>query len=154
MGLLNTVKGWLNIGGVKVEIQDVNPMVPRNGSTITGRAVLTSKSDREVQKVVYKFLLRKTSGRGNERKTRDFILGQSSNNEPFFIKADETKELDFTIPYSVEKGLKDMGGVLGTVGKVAAFATGEKLEYLVIVEAHVKGTALNPWNKVDVEIVD
>ena len=47
-----------------------------------------------------------------------------------------------------------MGGVLGTVGKVAAFATGEKLEYLVIVEAHVKGTALNPWNKVDVEIVD
>jgi hypothetical protein len=154
MGLLDTVKGWLNIGGVKVEVQDVNPMVPRNGNEIHGKAVLTSKSDKEVQKLVYKFLLRKTSGRGNERKTKDFILGQSSSNEPLTIKGGETRTIDFTIPYSVEKGLKDMGGVLGTVGKLAAFAASEKLEYLVIVECHVKGTALNPWNKVNVEIVD
>jgi hypothetical protein len=132
----------------------VNPNVPRNGSQLTGKAVLTSKSDKEVQKVLYKFLLRKSTGRGNEKETKDFILGQSSLNEPFTIKAGETKTLDFTIPYSVEKGLKDMGGVLGSVGKLAAFAVSEKLEYLVIVECSVKGTALSPWNKVNVQIVD
>lgn len=154
MGLWNTIKGWLNIGGVKVEIEGVNPMVPRNGNEVTGKVLLTSKSDKEVQKITYKLLLRKSTGRGQDRKTQDFILGQSAYNEPFTIKAGETKTFDFTIPYSVSKGLKDMGGALGAVGKVAAFATAEKLEYMVLAECSVKGTALSPWNKVAVQIVD
>lgn len=154
MGLWNTIKGWLNIGGVKVEIEGVNPMVPRNGNEVTGKVLLTSKSDKEVQKITYKLLLRKSTGRGQDRKTQDFILGQSAYNEPFTIKAGETKTFDFTIPYSVSKGLKDMGGALGAVGKVAAFATAEKMEYMVLAECSVKGAALSPWNKVDVQIVD
>ncbi len=154
MGLWSTIKGWLNIGGVKVEIEGVNPMVPRGGNEVTGKVRLTSKSEKEVQKITYKLLLRKSTGRGAEHKTRDFILGQSSYNQPFTIKAGETKEFEFDIPYSVDRGLKDMGGVLGAVGKVAAFATAEKLEYMVLVECSVKGTALSPWNKVNVQIVD
>ena len=154
MSLWNTIKGWLNIGGIKVEIEDVNPMVPRGGNEVTGKAVLTSKSDKEVQKITYKLLLRKSTGRGQERKTQDFVLGQSAYNEPFTIKAGETKSFDFAIPYAVSKGLKDLGGALGTLGKVAAFATAEKLEYMVLAECSVKGTGLSPWNKVNVQIVD
>jgi sporulation-control protein spo0M len=154
MGFLDKIKGWLNIGGVKVQIEGVNPMVSKAGNALTGKAVLTSKSDKQVVKLAYKFVLKKTTGRGDEKKTKEFILGQSSGAAPFEIKAGETKTFDFSIPYSIEQSLKDMGGVLGTVGKLAAFAAKEKMEYFVIAKCDVKGTALSPKAELEVEVVD
>jgi len=60
----------------------------------------------------------------------------------------------FQLNYSVEKSLKDMGGVLGAIGKLGAFAAKEKLEYFVIAECSVKGTAMTPSDKVEVMLVD
>jgi hypothetical protein len=154
MGFLDTIKGWLNIGGVKVQIEGVNPMVSKSGKAVTGKAVLTSKSDKQVTKVTQKFILRKTTGRGNEKKTKEFALGQCNGPAPFEIKTGETKTLDFSIPYSIEQSLKDMGGVLGTVGKLAAFAASEKQEYFVVVKCEVKGTALSPSAELEVNVVD
>src|SRR5947209_3497085 len=80
MGLLSTVKGWLNIGGVKVRMEGVNPMVSKSGNQLTGRLVLTSKSDKRVNKVDYKFVLSKTTGRGEDKETKEYIIGSSSHN--------------------------------------------------------------------------
>lgn len=154
MGLWTKIKGWLNIGGVKVQIEGVNPMVSKSGNAIKGKAVLAAKSDKQVTKVGFKFILRKTTGRGNDKKTKEFILGQSNGTAPFEIKTGETKTLDFSIPYSIEQSLKDMGGMLGTVGKLAAFAAKEKMEYYVIAKRDVKGTALSPKAELEVNIVD
>lgn len=154
MGFLDTVKGWLNIGGVKVKLQDVNPRVSRSGSQITGKVLLTSKGDKQVLKLAYKFVMKKTTGRGEDRKVKDFTLAQVIREEPFEIKTGESKTLEFSVPYSLEKSLKDQGGVLGTVGKIGAFATGEKEEYFVVAECDVKGTALDPSDQVEVTLVD
>lgn len=154
MGFLDTVKGWLNIGGVKVKLQGVNPRIPRSGGQIDGSVVLTSKSDKQVLKLAYKFMMKKTKGRGDEQETKEFTLAQVIREEPFEIKTGETRTLEFSIPYSLEKSLKDQGGVLGAVGKFGAFATGEKEEYFVIAECDVKGTALDPSDQIEVTIVD
>lgn len=154
MGLLDTVKGWLNIGGVKVKIKDLNPMVPRSGTALQGKLELTSKSDKQVTGVNYKFVLKKTTGSGDEKKTQEFKLGETSSKEPFEIKAGETRTLDFTIPYSITASLKDMGGVLGGIGKIAAFASSEKLQYQVVATASVKGAAFGASDTVDVQIVN
>jgi hypothetical protein len=154
LGFLDTVKGWLNIGGVKVKLQDVNPRVSRSGSQITGKVLLTSKGDKQVLKLAYKFVMKKTTGRGEDRKVKDFTLAQVIREEPFEIKTGESKTLEFSVPYSLEKSLKDQGGVLGTVGKIGAFATGEKEEYFVVAECDVKGTALDPSDQVEVTLVD
>jgi sporulation-control protein spo0M len=154
LGFLDTVKGWLNIGGVKVKLQDVNPRVSRSGSQITGKVLLTSKGDKHVLKLTYKFIVQKTTGRGEDRKTKEFTLSQTALNEPFDIKTGESRALDFSIPYSLEKALKDQGGVLGAVGKIGAFAVGEKEEFFVVAECDVKGTALDPSDKVEVTLVD
>jgi len=154
LGVLDKVKGFLNIGGVKVKLEDVNPRVSRSGNQITGKVVLTSKGDKHVLKLVYKFLMQKTTGRGEDKKTKEFILGQTAWNEPFDIKTGESKALEFSIPYSLEKSLKDQGGVLGAVGKFGAFAVGEKQEYFVVAECDVKGTALDPSSKMEVTLVD
>jgi len=154
MGFLDTAKGWLNIGGVKVKIQDLNPRISRAGNQITGKVLLTSKGDKHVLKLTYKFIMQKTTGRGEDRKTKEFTLAQTALTEPFDIKTGESRTLDFSIPYALEKSLKDAGGVLGTVGKLGAFAVGEKEEYFVVAECDVKGTALDPSDKVEVTIVD
>jgi hypothetical protein len=154
LGFLDTAKGWLNIGGVKVQLQDINPRVSRSGSQITGKVLLTSKGDKHVLKLTYKFVLQKTTGRGEDKKTKEFVLGQAAWNEPFDIKTGETRTMEFAIPYSLEKGLKDQGGVLGAVGKIGAFAVGETEEYFVVAVCDVKGTALDPSSKVEVSLVD
>jgi hypothetical protein len=154
VGFLDKIKGWLNIGGVKVQLQGVGPTVSKTGSEIPGKAVLTSKGDKHVLKVDYKFVLEKTTGRGEDRKTKKFVLGQASRNEPFDIKTGETKTLDFVIPYSIEKSLQDMGGLLGAVGKLGAFAAKEKLEYFVVAQCDVQGTAFDPTDKVEVTLAD
>jgi hypothetical protein len=152
MGLWGTVKGWLNIGGVKVDIQDLNQVVPKEGSHISGKVVLATKSDKTVTKVTCKFLLKKTTGRGEEKKTKEFVIAQRAVPGPLELKAGEERTLDLDLDYSLEKTLKDMGGVLGGVGKLAAFATGEQEEYFVVAQADVKGAALSPSKWVPVTV--
>ena len=154
MGLLDTVKGWFNIGGVSVKLQGVNPMVPKTGHQISGKVLLSTKTDKQVKNMAYKLVWKQTTGRGNEQKSKEYVLGESALNEPFELKKDETKTLDFTIPYSIDKSLKDMGGMLGAIGKIGAFATAEKNEYFVRAECGVKGAAFSPSASVPVTIVE
>ena len=144
MGLLDTIKGWFNIGGVKLQLQDVPPKVSRAGSNIAGKVVLTTKKDKHVNKLVYKLVRRRTSGRGEEKETEEKVLAQNVVGGPFELKGGDSKVMDLSIPLALDKELKDMGGVLGGVGKIGAFASGEKDEYLGIAEADVKGAAFNP----------
>src|SRR5262249_46308274 len=127
MGMWSTIKGWFNIGGVSVKLKDVNPLVPKSGNTITGKVLLTCKQGKQVVKLDYKFIMKKTTGRGNEKESKEFTLGETNFDQPFELKKDESKTLDFAINYAIEKALKDMGGVLGGIGKIAAFASNEKL---------------------------
>jgi hypothetical protein len=144
MGLLDTIKGWFNIGGVKVQLQDVPTKVSRAGASIGGKVVLTTKQDKHVNKLVYKLVRRRTSGRGDEKKTEEKVLAQNVVGGPLELKGGDRKVMDLSLPIALEKELKDVGGVLGGVGKLGAFAAGEKDEYLLIVEADVKGAAFNP----------
>lgn len=154
MGLWSTIKGWLNIGGVKVTLEGVPSTVSKAGGEIRGETVLTSKGDKHVLRVDYQFVLEKTTGRGDDKKTEEIVLGRAAMTEPFDIKTGETRTLDFVIPYSIEKTLKDMGGVLGAVGKLGAFAAKERLRYLVKATCDVKGTAFDPSDRTEVQVVD
>jgi hypothetical protein len=152
MGFWSTIKGWFNIGGVKVNIEGLNQVIPKDGNRITAKVNLTTKEDKRINKVTYKFLLKKTTGRGEEKKTKENVISQHDLSEPFDLKAGETKTLDLDLAYSLEKTLKDMGGVLGGIGKLAAFAAAEQEEYFVIAQADVKGAAISPSHWVSVTV--
>jgi hypothetical protein len=109
MGLVDTIKGWFNIGGVSVKLKDVNPLISKSKNTITGKAILTTGGDKTVLKMEYTFVLKKTTGSGDEKKTDEFVIGYTEVAEPFEIKKGETKTLDFAINYALEKTLADMG---------------------------------------------
>ncbi len=154
MGFFDKVKGWLNIGGVKVKIEGLNPTVKKSENQLSARVVLTTKSDKQVLGLTYKFMLRRTKkGAGDQKEVKEFNVGTASSNESFEMKAGETKTIDFTLPYALEKTLADLGGVLGGIGKAASFLSGDKMEYYVTATAQVKGAAFDPSDTVYVTVV-
>lgn len=153
-GCWNALKGWLNIGGVKVRFQEVDPRVPRSGAHVYGQVVLTAKSDRHVSALAYRLLMKRTTGRGQDKKTKETILGETVQDVDLDLKAGQKEALDFALPYSYGRGLKDLGGVLGGVGKLAALATGEKDQFWLIAEADVAGSLFEASARLEVKMVD
>lgn len=153
MGFMSTVKGWLNIGGVKVKLEGVSPTISRSMNTLGGKVRLVSKSDKEIIKLTYKLIMEVTTGKGDEKETKESVLGHTVVNGPIQIKAGEEQVHDFSFNYAIPEQLKDKGGMLGAVGKFGAFAAGEKIKYYVAAICDVKGTALDPSDKVTVTVV-
>src|SRR5436189_96313 len=60
---------------------------------------------------------------------------------PLELKGGENKEQPFTLNVAMPVRLQTRSGALGGVGKLAAFASGEKVEYFLVASASVKGAA-------------
>lgn len=153
MGFMDTVKGWFNIGGVKVKL-DVGPTVSRTGTELPGKVTLTSKGEKHVLKLTYKLVEEITTGRGDDEETKEVVLGQSMLSEEFDMTTGETKTLDFNINYAIQERLADKKGALGAVGKLGAFASAQKIKYYVVAECDVKGTALDPSDKKEIKVTE
>jgi hypothetical protein len=61
--------------------------------------------------------------------------------------------LPFSLLKSENDQLKEKGGVLGTLGKVGAFASNEKSKYFVNAEVDVKSAALDPSDKKEIRLM-
>jgi hypothetical protein len=155
------IKGWLNIGGVGVKLWKYSEPLKRSNPVITGAALLKTKSDKTILKTEFKFIEEVSSGSGENRKTETNVLGRVCYPEhdpgvgyPFVLKAGEMKEQPFSLNVNASKRLRDYGGVIGAVGKLAAFAGSEKVEFFLVATADVQGTPFDPSHKVKMKITD
>ena len=147
MGFFDTVKGWFNIGGVKVKLLEAPDKLSKSGSDFAGKVELVSKSEKHVLKMTYRLIEAHTTGRGDDKETKETVLGERVVEEEFDIAAGESKTIDFQVGYAVPERMRDQGGMLGTAAKFGAFAGGEKLDYEIVAICDVKGTALDPIAK-------
>jgi hypothetical protein len=161
MGLLQKVKGWLNIGGVKVLLWKYSEPLKRSNPVITGAVLLKAKSPKTVLSVEVKFIEEFTHGKDDERKTDTKVLGSYKVPEhgaglgyPLEMKPGEDREEPFTVHVTMTDRLQNRGGMLGAIGKLGAFAASEKLEYFLVATADVKGTPFDPTHKVKMTIAD
>lgn len=156
MGFFQNLKNKMGIGGVKVELQ-IPGQAPKADGSIDGKIVLTTKSEQEVVSYKVKMIEEYTTGRGDDKKTKEFELGMCTGQATFAIAPGETKEIAFTLPYTILKSsndeLKEKGGALGTLGKMGAFAANEKSEYYVKADVDVKAAALDPGDKKPIKLV-
>jgi sporulation-control protein spo0M len=156
MGFFSNIKNKLGIGGVKVDLQCPGQVAKADGA-VSGKVVLTTKSDQEVASGKVKVIEVYTTGRGDDKKEKTYTLGEVSLAGGFMLKTGETKELSFTVPFKILKSdsdeLKEKGGALGAIGKLGAFANAEKSEYFVEAEVDVKAAALDPSDKKPIKLV-
>ncbi len=163
MGLWAKIKGWLNIGGVKVLLWKYNEPLSKSSPVISGGVLLKTKSDKTVTslevKVIEEFTTTEGEGDDKKSKTKTTVLGSTKFpghdagvGYPLDLKAGENKEQPFTVNVSLTDRLQNFGGVLGGVGKLAAWAAKEKLVYFLVAEARVKGSAFATTDKKKLKI--
>lgn len=156
MGFMAKVKQWMGIGGVKV-VLTVPAQVEKSKGQIEGKLTVSSKSDQTVKALHVELIESWTTGRGEEKETKELELGKVEIPAPFDIKAGETKEFPFVLAFTLVKSnadeLKEKGGALGMLGKAAAFANAEKSTYDVKAGGDVKGTAFGPTDVKGIKLV-
>ncbi len=147
VAFFSKVKQFFGAGTVKVELS-VPPQVQKTAGQLAGRVALNAVSDQHVIDLTVKLTESWSTGRGDEKSTREFELGKLVLAQAFDMKQGESRAFDFVLPFDLVKSnadeLKEMGGALGVLGKVGAFANNEKSTYKVAAEADVKGAALDP----------
>jgi hypothetical protein len=156
MGLIGKIKQMLGIGTIKVKLTIPGNVKADEGS-IKGSMTLTAKSDQKVKFVQAELEETYTKGKGDDKKETKFKLGKWDDQTAFEMKAGEVKTIEFNLPFALLKSdndqLAESGGVMGGIGKLAKFATGEKSEYAVIATVDVIGASLDPNDIVDIKIV-
>lgn len=159
-GCLNAVKGWFNIGGVKIKFKDLDTNIPRAGTALTLSVELLARGERHVNAVHVKLVKEQTKKKEDGKQTKEKVLGEASQAVNVDLKAGESRVLDFQLPYTFEKGLKESmvglagGGITGGLASMAAdFATGTKEEYHLVAEADVDGALWEPADKKKVTMV-
>lgn len=150
MGFFQKLKNKVGIGGVKVQLE-IPEQTPKADGNLDGKVILTSKSDQEIKGVEIKMIEEYTTGRGDDKETKELTMGEIKITETMTIKEGETKEIPFSLPYTIIKSnndeLKEKGGALGKIGKVGSFAKNEKSEYFVEADVDVVSAAIDPSDK-------
>lgn len=156
MGLFQKIKNKLGIGGVKIQI-DMPGQISKSEGIVKGKFILTTKSDQEIKSMEVKLIERYTTGRGDDKTTKDFTLGSQKYNTQTEIKTGEEQVHEFDFPFELLKSsndeLMEKGGALGKIGKLGKFAKNEQSDFVVEVNVDVKAAALDPTEEVDVKLV-
>lgn len=155
-GFFAWVKQKLGIGGVSVKLRAPG-QVPKDGATLEGTATFTTKSAQHVEKLDVELIEVYTTGRGDEKKQQEISLGKCEVVLGWDIAPGETKEVPFELPFKAVKSgndmLKERGGVLGGLGKLASMAQNEQSEYRLKISADVRGTTFGPVDSLGIRLV-
>lgn len=155
MGFFDKIKDWLGIGGVKVELE-IPGQVEKASGSISGKVILTTKKAFPVKDIKVKLEEHWSTGTGENKTSKTFDIGNITIPGGFTISPEETKAIDFTLPFTLIKSendrMKEQGGLMGTMGKIGAFTSGEKSEYKVVATADVDKPGLDPSKTKDIKL--
>lgn len=148
--MLDKVKQWFGIEGVKVELLLPEAVSMKSGK-IKGQLQFTSMNAQTVQNIKLKLIEIYTRGRRSNKVTSEYELGEVTIFESFVVPAELPIIIDFELPFELLKSeideMADKNVVLGGVAKLAKMTRGVNSEYRVECEVDVKGTRLNPFDK-------
>ncbi len=148
MSFFGKLKKGLGIGTASVDLE-VPERVEKETGQLTGKLRITAKSDQTVKSVKIRLVETRIKGQGSEQKRREYVLGNiEAGGEPFQLTGDQNKEIDFTLPFSLNQSgvqaMADRGGALGMLGKAAMRAADERSEFHVKAVVDLEGVALDP----------
>ena len=154
--MFGKVKRWLGIEGVKVELILPEEVKGKEG-LIEGRLRFESMHAQRVKSIKLTLTEKYIRGRFKNKLTDQYKIAEIRQVESFEVPAHEPVEIDFELPFSLVKSdmdeLADKNFVLRKIVGAAKMMKNVKSEYTLEAEAEVEGTALNPFDKKEVNIV-
>jgi hypothetical protein len=124
--------------------------------SLSGKVVVTSKSDKEVAGISFKLSETRQTGSGGDKTIKEFTFGETAIDRAFPLKTGETKETPFSLPYSYTSSLNDrlkqnglaVGKALGGLGKMFQQ---EKSTFFVMVQTALKGNVFPPTDSLELK---
>jgi hypothetical protein len=157
MSFFAKVKQFFGAGTVKVELS-VPAQASKAAGQMGGTVVLNALSDQHVIDLKVTLTEKWSTGRGEDKETKEFELGATKVAAAFDMQTGENRSFEFTLPFQLIKSnadvLKEKGGAMGMLGKAAAFANAEQSTYEVKAVADVKGAALDPSDSKTIRLLD
>lgn len=158
MGIFDKIKQFIGIGTVKVKLE-VEKTFSKSSDTISGKILMSAKSDQKVKELEVKLEENWKIGRGDDAEVKTFELGEWKDSTPFEMKAGEEKAVPFKLTYKLMKSKNDqladsagkVGKALGGLGKMM---DGEKSTYWLNATVDVEGTAFDPNSSEELKLVD
>ncbi len=148
--MLDKVKKWLGIEGVKLELI-LPEVVQESNGVIRGQIRLFSMTQQKVSGIRVKMIERYSRGRKQDKLTDEYVLGTIEFRQELTIPKEEYLDIEFTLPFEVKKSEMDAIGdsnpIIGGLVKLAKSFEGVQSTYFVQAEANVVGTGLNPFDK-------
>ena len=126
MGFMAKVKQWFGIGGVTVDLQCEN-QISKQAGMVNGAVTLTSKSDLHVLTVDVSLIEEWTTGRGEDKETKDLELGKIRLGGNFDIKAGEELTCDYA---AFCHGTVELQPSRHRIGQVIGNLVGNALRYI------------------------
>lgn len=153
--MLKKVKDWLGIEGVKLELL-LPEKVKETAGRVDGVIRLFSKHEQKVASIQVKMVERYTRGRGKEKLTDEYKIGEIAYQDAIVVTKETPVEVTFSIPFRITKSemdeLQASNLLIGGMIKVAKRFQGVKSEFYIQAEATVAGTGLNPFDKRMIEL--
>ena len=152
MGFFQKVKGFFGYGILDIDVQPDSATIDRHEPFVTGKLVITAKSEEFVEKIAMKVeeVWRKKDINNNPVQ-ESFRLGDLEYDVQKTFTEGEVFTLDFHIPLSLVKSfddqLRDQGGILGAAGKMSSLLKSERSNFWLDTTVHVKSATFEP-NKV------
>jgi len=146
--MLDKVKKWLGIEGVKLELL-IPEVIEESNDTVMGQIRLFSLTQQTVSGIKVKMIERYSRGRKQDKLTDEYVLGSIEFNQNLTIPKEEYLDIDFTLPFQIKKSeideIGDTNLIIGGLVKLAKSFEGVKSEYFIQAEANVVGAGLNPF---------
>ena len=153
--MLQKVKKWLGIEGVKLELI-LPEQIKESDGVVKGKIRFYSMNEQKVNYIKVIMIERFTRGRGKEKMTDEYRLGEINLEREITIPKEKNVEIDFTLPFQLTKSdmdeLEDKNLIFSGLVKVAKKLRGVKSQFFVEAESKVVGTALNPFDKREIEL--
>ena len=145
--MLQNLKKVLGIEGLRIDL--VLPQeVKKEEVIIHGKIIMTTLRDTQVTGFTIKAIEKYSRGRGKNKSTNEYIMGQQTIQKNLIIKKGETQEVDFVLPYQWMQSEMDKwqdqnfiyGGLISLAKKIKAVHS----EFYILAEAKEAGTKLSP----------
>jgi len=157
MSFFKKVKDKMGIGGAGVRLH-IPDHAKKSDDFISGAIFLTTKSEQEVVDITVKLVESRTTGRGEDKKTKKRTCGEIKLPGDFTITPGDAKEFSFDLPFQAGAEWKDLSGgevefkgmktdLLKSVGKLASMASNETIEHHVNVVVDIKSAWRDPSDK-------
>jgi len=147
------VKEWLGIEGIKLEIK-LEEELSKSEGKIAGTLLYSTKNTQQVTNTTIKLYEEYSRGRGKKQKTDTYLIAELEINGSFMVYPEDIKELNFKLNFeniqSEMDKMQSKGGFSGVLAGFAKKAKGVTSKYFIEAESDISGTALNPFDKLEV----